>query len=700
MDQQTKQSILEKYKKEKEKGVPFYPDILFKDAVVTLVIFLGLIALVYFLRAPLEARADPADTNYTPRPEWYFLFLFQLLKYFPGNLEVIGVVVLPSIAILALFALPFLDRSPRRHFSARPMVIGVTALMMVGVIGLSILSVLEAPPPSEAARGGDVTAALYSKNCAGCHGPSIVVASGTNLHEIIAKGSHENMPSWSADLTNDQIDALVGFILSPEGSALFSANCGQCHQADELVSTNPIELKGAIQAGQDYPAHADVSTDNWPSALAEAEQTALLNFLIAPDGQRLFSIYCSSCHGQSIAYSGESEALTEIIKKGGLHLNMPGWQGKLSSEDMQKLAKYVVNPSNAADAQTLFEANCSSCHGQRIPRSDSEETAYQVIAKGGTHETMPVWGDILTDDQIEALVSFTLSAASGTSLEEGRDLYDRNCSSCHSQFGEGGPNPARSSEFIAPISTAEFLKTRDDFTLRAIISQGQPNLGMSPFGSAFGGPLSEDEVDLIVAYLRSWEANPPVDLPPEVIRETLSLKGEEIFLSICAQCHGESGEGVLGPSLKTREFQEGNTDQEIFSTIKLGHEDSPMIAWGDILSDQQINQLVAFIRDFPIDDSAPKVPSYQNDIVPIIKTSCIFCHNNTTNGWDASDYDSVINSGFNGPSVVPGDPDNSLLIQKLQGTHLTGTIMPPGGKLSNNVIQKVFDWIKAGAPND
>jgi quinol-cytochrome oxidoreductase complex cytochrome b subunit len=106
MNEQEKQEYLERYKVAKEKGVPFFPDILFKDAVVVLFIFLILAALAYFLGAPLEARADPADTNYTPRPEWYFLFLFQLLKYFPGSLEFLGVVVLPTWLFSVYFYYP------------------------------------------------------------------------------------------------------------------------------------------------------------------------------------------------------------------------------------------------------------------------------------------------------------------------------------------------------------------------------------------------------------------------------------------------------------------------------------------------------------------------------------------------------------------------------------------------------------------
>jgi quinol-cytochrome oxidoreductase complex cytochrome b subunit len=86
MNDQEKRDYLEGYQAKKAKGRPFFPDILFKDAVVSLFVLLVLVALSYFVGAPLESRANPNDAAYTPRPEWYFLFLFQLLKYFPGKL--------------------------------------------------------------------------------------------------------------------------------------------------------------------------------------------------------------------------------------------------------------------------------------------------------------------------------------------------------------------------------------------------------------------------------------------------------------------------------------------------------------------------------------------------------------------------------------------------------------------------------------
>lgn len=736
MNEQEKKEYLERYEEKKHKGVPFFPNILFKDAVVSLLVFVIIVALVFTVGAPLEARADPADTTYTPRPEWYFLFLFQMLRYFPGELEVIGVFIIPTLAILLLVALPFLDRSPRRHYLNRLAVTGFTALGALLIIFLTVQAVQDEPPPSEAAPQ-DETAALYTENCAPCHGPSINVPVGTNLHEVILSGRHdEGMPAWSADLTTNEIDALAGFILSPGGSQIYAQNCEACHDVNSLVAGDPLQLKAALEEGADFQPHADVEVPDWEAELTPQERTALLNFLVAPDGQRLFALNCASCHGQAVAFSGEPQELQSIITTGGLHLEMPPWRERLSEEQLDTLARYVVDPGSVPDGQDLFDAYCSECHGNRIPGAASVEQAREVIASGGGHETMPVWGEILTDDQVNALVSYTLEAARGTSIEVGQEIFGQFCSTCHGDFGEGGQNPSRPGDVIAPISSAEYLRTRDDFTLRSIIAQGQPNFGMSPFGTAYGGPLEPEEIDAVVAYIRSWEENPPVELPPEVAAvENVSLEAGDIFQEVCAQCHGERGEGLVGTALADPSYQETHSDQEIFDAINLGHEATAMIAWGEILTQDQIQGLVDYIRGLepvevqgpaetatptrpsagvsrtptpteqaaeasPSPTSAPGAegaPTFVGDILPLFEEKCTMCHGNL-GGWDASDYESAMTTGDNSPVIIPGQAEDSLLAQKLLGTHTEGGIMPPMGKLPGEEIQLVIDWINAGAP--
>src|SRR5215469_3400216 len=88
----------------------FFPEQVFKDTVAVFMWCVALGLMVALVKVPLGHLADPTDTNYIPRPEWYFLFLFQVLKLFQGPLEVIGAVVLPGIAVAALIVLPFVDR--------------------------------------------------------------------------------------------------------------------------------------------------------------------------------------------------------------------------------------------------------------------------------------------------------------------------------------------------------------------------------------------------------------------------------------------------------------------------------------------------------------------------------------------------------------------------------------------------------------
>src|SRR5216684_584131 len=97
----------------------FFPKQVFKDTVGVFVAFMVLFILALVAKIPLEKLADPTDTAYVPRPEWYFLFLFQLLKFFKGPMEVIGSTVLPGLAVLFLFLIPFIDRGPMVRLGKR-----------------------------------------------------------------------------------------------------------------------------------------------------------------------------------------------------------------------------------------------------------------------------------------------------------------------------------------------------------------------------------------------------------------------------------------------------------------------------------------------------------------------------------------------------------------------------------------------------
>ena len=120
MNDETKKKINARYERELNKGEFFWPDSIYKDAIVSLGIFVLLILLATFIGVAGEAKADPSDTSYLPRPEWYFLFLFKFLALYGqipviGKIEWLATVLIPGIGIGLLTLLP-LHASGNRLF--------------------------------------------------------------------------------------------------------------------------------------------------------------------------------------------------------------------------------------------------------------------------------------------------------------------------------------------------------------------------------------------------------------------------------------------------------------------------------------------------------------------------------------------------------------------------------------------------------
>lgn len=136
----------------------FYPRQAFRDITAIFISFSVLFAAAALMEVPLERLADPTDATYIPRPEWYFLFLFQLLKVFKGSLEPIGTIVLPSLAVLALFAMPFIDRLQLRTAHRRILATSTVVLVFAVWSALTGAAVLTSPPGSSSLVGSTRTA--------------------------------------------------------------------------------------------------------------------------------------------------------------------------------------------------------------------------------------------------------------------------------------------------------------------------------------------------------------------------------------------------------------------------------------------------------------------------------------------------------------------------------------------------------------
>ena len=177
MKEEHKQEYKQKYEQAKQDGVKFWPDIIYKDLLVSFGLFILLVGLVTFIGVHPEAKADPSDTSYIPRPEWYFLFLFEFLKFVPGKIEWVGTTLIPALAVLALFALPFLDKNHLRHWKNRLTGISIMGVVVLGMVGLTVRSVITTPDQVEGSAANTIQEQMvlgqeiYSVYCVECHGP-------------------------------------------------------------------------------------------------------------------------------------------------------------------------------------------------------------------------------------------------------------------------------------------------------------------------------------------------------------------------------------------------------------------------------------------------------------------------------------------------------------------------------------------------
>lgn len=230
----------------------FYPKQLFKDSVAVLFCFVALVVVTELWPAELGPQADPTS-DYLARPPWYFLPLFELLKYFPGKLSIIPTVLLPGALFTLLLLLPFFDRRAERHPLRRPLATAALALTLLGAGGLTWLSKYQdhktpelntklqeqvaevkaffavpfepqisnavAAVPMQAILPVSEPPAVYTENCADCHGlkaegdsaPALIGISAKPqrskddllkiLHDARSYGLQKPMPAAFPDLS-------------------------------------------------------------------------------------------------------------------------------------------------------------------------------------------------------------------------------------------------------------------------------------------------------------------------------------------------------------------------------------------------------------------------------------------------------------------------------------------------------------------
>ena len=124
----------------KQKPELFYPRQVLMDLSLTALLIIGLGLLCFFVPMQLGPPANPADAQYVPRPEWYYLPIFQWLKYWHGAASVVGILVVPTVLVAAVIALPFLDRGIERRPWKRPVAMGAYAFVLFALVALGLRS--------------------------------------------------------------------------------------------------------------------------------------------------------------------------------------------------------------------------------------------------------------------------------------------------------------------------------------------------------------------------------------------------------------------------------------------------------------------------------------------------------------------------------------------------------------------------------
>ena len=147
MNRAEKEQYLREYEQLKKQGKPFFPYAVMKDSTMFLIVVLVIAVLSIVLGAEQGPKADPTTTTYTPRPDWYFFFLFEVLRVLkPPYLVPLATIGIPTIAMILLFLLPFYDRGPERRPERRPVAMTALSLTIVVMAYLTYKGANAGPP--------------------------------------------------------------------------------------------------------------------------------------------------------------------------------------------------------------------------------------------------------------------------------------------------------------------------------------------------------------------------------------------------------------------------------------------------------------------------------------------------------------------------------------------------------------------------
>ncbi|NOX53971.1 MAG: c-type cytochrome [Planctomycetes bacterium] len=381
-------------------------------------------------------------------------------------------------------------------------------------------------------------------------------------------------------------------------------------------------------------------------------------------GQVLYRSNCATCHGQkgqgALGPSLNTDAFLAIVDDEYLYTAiveghpgtaMPFWK-HLEEDDLVDLINYLrsFNKRNRRElkpflargdwdrGRIIFEGACAGCHGQHAEGGTGPQLRNPVFLASATDAMLREWiangrpntemrpcrkggfGVVeLTDSQIEDVISYlrrlqdtshevTFRPAKGI-VPHGAQIYAAACASCHGKHGEGMTGSA--------LSNPDFLKSASDGFLLATIILGRDGTKMQPMGKGAQGniDLSADDISNVVAFIRHWEQQPPIQgVAHRYVMAADLQEGEQLFAGHCAGCHGPKGKDGWAPALNNADFLAAASDGFLQATIARGRSGTAMRAFGKgcggvtELTSEQINNIVAYIRTWAPPEYRPSTP--------------------------------------------------------------------------------------------
>jgi len=240
VNQRQKEEYLREYSVLKSQGKPFFPYAIAKDSIMACVVMAIIITMSLVLGAELGSKANPTTTTYVPRPEWYFFFLFEVLRVLkPSQYVGLATIGIPTICMILLFLLPFYDRGPERRPERRPLAT-TTAVLVIGAMALLTYqganagspTVIELATPTSVKLAGGRQLQQYEEGklvvaqsgCLACHkigdngnggpGPNLTNVGGRIPRQAIARtlvNPQAPMPSFK-NLPAKKFNAVVNFL--------------------------------------------------------------------------------------------------------------------------------------------------------------------------------------------------------------------------------------------------------------------------------------------------------------------------------------------------------------------------------------------------------------------------------------------------------------------------------------------------------